>query len=73
MSCWCDEIENYVCFYCEETKPPKEPEILKAYLRLVINGKFNVKNESHMQLMNLVNSNGDDIENLTIDEVRQLK
>ena len=73
MSCWCDEIKNYKCFECEDIQPPKEPEMLKAYLRLVVNDRFDSNNAHHRELMATVISNGDDMDNLTNNEVRQLK
>jgi hypothetical protein len=73
MICWCEEVEGYECLDCEDVTVAKNPVILKAYLRLCINGDFNPKNPDHKALAEEVHKNRDSPDNLTVEEIQRLK
>lgn len=54
MICWCDEIENYLCFDCESKTTIHKDEdkvLLKTYVSLLKSNRLDLRNKEHKALM----------------------
>ena len=70
--CWCKNL-NYVCTECEIPQKPKQPELLRKYLKLSAQEIFNPEIKEHFDILIELEKTGDSVLNLTREESREIE